>query len=534
MRRTRTPLSGCLWVSSLTVCLLPAWFICMLTAGCGVTGSSSGSTAPPLPPAPSVASVVVTPQAATTPLGESQPFTAAAKDANGNPISGATFTWSSDRPRIATVDSTGKATGIGLGAARISATSAGVSGSGILTVSENLTRKVIPTNFFGMTTVDAADFPRVPAGALGHPPRLAWGWIEQTKGVYTWTYFDDFVNAAERNGVDLVITFGWTPGWAAKDQSTCSPVSGVSLCTSPPTYLQDWKNFLNQVISHYNGVTAPHVKYYELWNEANSKSYWSGTVLDMVSLAEAAYPIIHQDPNSLLLTPSVGGPVGTADPSSGETWMAQYLAAGGRLYADGGTFHGYIARTGVRPYPMPEQDTTSGCVAFTTCFGSIVTKAMRMRAVFDANGLAGKPMFDTEGSWGDNNVTDPDAQAAWLARWYLLQAGNNVQRVYWYAWGGGRAFAEVPYGQVYKWLVGATPSTACSPDSASTWTCAFTRPGDYEALGVWNANGPTSFLPAPQFKQYRDLQGSVFPFTAGAMVPIGIKPILLETGNVPP
>jgi hypothetical protein len=32
-------------------------------------------------------------------------------------------------------------------------------------------------------------------------------------------------------------------------------------------------------------------------------------------------------------------------------------------------------------------------------------------------------MFDTEGSWGKGNVTDPDSRVAWLARWYQLQAG---------------------------------------------------------------------------------------------------------------
>ena len=46
-----------------------------------------------------------------------------------------------------------------------------------------------------------------------------------------------------------------------------------------------------------------------------------------------------------------------------------------------------------------------------------------MRAVFDQYGLAGKPMFQTEGSWGKGNVTDPDTQTAWVARSMLLQAG---------------------------------------------------------------------------------------------------------------
>ena len=40
--------------------------------------------------------------------------------------------------------------------------------------------------------------------------------------------------------------------------------------------------------------------------------WWTGTTAQMVELAQAAYPIVHADPNSMLLTPSVAGPVGTS------------------------------------------------------------------------------------------------------------------------------------------------------------------------------------------------------------------------------
>ena len=85
---------------------------------------------------------------------------------------------------------------------------------------------------------------------------------------------------------------------------------------------------------------------------------------------------------------------------------------------------------------MPEQDSTTGCKAFATCYGSVISRATQMRAVFDQNGLAGKPMYQTEGSWGNNSVTDPDTQVAWLARFYLLQAGLrstlNLQMNAWF------------------------------------------------------------------------------------------------------
>jgi hypothetical protein len=221
--------------------------------------------------------------------------------------------------------------------------------------------------------------------------------------------------------------------------------------------------------------------------------------------------------------------------------------AGGALYADGGAFHGYIAQTGIKPYPMPEEDSTSGCIKFMGCAGSIVTKTTLMRQVFDEHGLAGKPMFDTEGSWGEGNVTDQDTQAAWLARWYLLQAGlrstNNLQIVAWFTWGRPKTFlwgmiendsfaptlAGIAFNQVVSWLVGTTINQPCSSTSDGIWTCSLSRPGGYGALAIWNMQDSKSYVPSNAYTVYRDLAGKTVKITKGNPITIGAKPILLET-----
>jgi hypothetical protein len=231
--------------------------------------------------------------------------------------------------------------------------------------------------------------------------------------------------------------------------------------------------------------------------------------------------------------------------------MASYLDAGGARYADGGAFHGYIANDGVTPFPMPEEDSTSGCTKFTTCYGSIVTKTTLMRQTFDQHGLAGKPMFDTEGSWGDGTVTDPDTQVAWLVRWYLLQGGlrstDNLQLVAWFTWGDPATFhwgtietdagmptqAGIAFNQVYAWLMGAAISQPCSSASDGTWTCSLTRPGGYSALAVWNTQGSKSYTPSVTYADFRDLAGNTVKITKGEPITIGAKPILLETPLTP-
>jgi hypothetical protein len=417
--------------------------------------------------------------------------------------------------------------------------------------------QAIPPSFFAMNTVNVNDYPKLTFGTLSHPEIGAWAWIEQKKGVYDFSLFDKYVSEAVAHGlvdstntVSLAITLGETPPWAAANPRACTPHPFGSFCTSGPANIQDWSDFIAAVLNHYNGVTMPHVRYYEVWNEMNIDIFWTGTQTDMLNLAKAAYPIVHADSHSMLLTPSVAGPVGNIAKNSGTTVMASYLDAGGAKYADGGAFHGYIGeQRGVAPFPMPEEDSTSGCKEFTTCYGSIVTKAAMMRQAFDQHGLAGKPMFDTEGSWGNGTLTDPDIQAAWLARWYFLQAGlrstENLQMAAWFTWGDPATFhwgtiettagaptqAGTAFNQVYAWLVGARMDAPCSADANAIWTCQLTRSRGYQALAIWKLSGTAEYTPANQFAQYRDLSGNTVALVRGRSIPIGVKPILLETGN---
>lgn len=356
--------------------------------------------------------------------------------------------------------------------------------------------------------------------------------------------------------IPVTLTIGKTPPWAASDKSACKTHFQRTLCDSPPSNVQDWKDFITALVTHYKGK----VNYYELWNEANQRNFWTGRPEDLIALAKVAYPIIKSiDPNAMVLTPSTTGPFDAA-----LAWTRRYLEAGGGQYADGGTFHGYVARQGVDPFPGPEQDSTSGCEGVeapqrqrggfrfenNNCFGSLQKKIEAYRSLFDHNGMKGKPIFDTEGSWGNDTITDPDVQASFLARWYLIQAGfydsANLQYACWFAAGytGHNAWgviekpdrtptpAGLAYTEVYKWLVGANVSK-CRNDG-SIWTCGVARSGGDQALVVWDnsqtcASGTCSsrnYEPPSAYVHYRDLSGDTTAI-AGNNVPIGLKPILL-------
>jgi Bacterial Ig-like domain (group 2)/Fibronectin type III domain len=81
-----------------------------------------------------VATVTVSPATASVSIGANTQLSAVARDANGNVVTGVSFTWSSGSPSIATVNN-GVVTGVAAGTAMISASGGGQSGTASVSVS---------------------------------------------------------------------------------------------------------------------------------------------------------------------------------------------------------------------------------------------------------------------------------------------------------------------------------------------------------------------------------------------------------------
>jgi len=87
-----------------------------------------------------VASVLVAPSTATVTVDDTTRLSATVKDAAGHALTGRLVTWASSTPAVATISATGLVTGVAENsvAATITATSEGVSGSALITVSPGL------------------------------------------------------------------------------------------------------------------------------------------------------------------------------------------------------------------------------------------------------------------------------------------------------------------------------------------------------------------------------------------------------------
>jgi hypothetical protein len=334
--------------------------------------------------------------------------------------------------------------------------------------------------------------------------------------VYDWGVLDAWLDLAESHGVDVTYVFGGTPGWASSSPNApCEYHAGACY---PPAQMQDWDEFVFAIATH----AAGRIKYWELWNEPNLPHFWSGSIPAMAHMAQRAYRIIKSvDPAAVILTPSP-----TAGATGISAWFDRYFALGGGAYADIVAFHSY---------PPFDRSATAEYI-------NKVVDAVEQ--VTSAHGQDSKPIWDTEASWGRiTRLPDMDAQAAFVARSYILHWSRGVQRFYWYNWNSllwgtlWDSFTStvlkpgIAYGEVYKWLVGATLSTPCAMTTGSIWTCTLTRPGGYEAEIVWNSAVTSAdtlpYTPGSHFAQYRDLDGNVVGIT-GATAPIGSKPILLE------
>jgi len=422
----------------------------------------------------------------------------------------------------------------------------------------------------------------VPYGSLRlWDTSTGWAQINTANGAYDFSTLDGFVNAS--SGIDLLYNLARTPNWASSNpgDTSCAyntndfPNGGGNGQCWPPKDLnsdgsgtdQDWINWVTAVAQRNAGPYGNKIKYFEIWNEWNIPKFWQGTTAQLVRMEQDARCVVEGppvgmscnsnssfpsgkglDPAARIVTPS---PVGAfqSNLNSVATNLSTFFGTrvggiAGGTFSDVIGFHGYVGTTASSGLcPSPEDVNT-------------VVDDLNNTVLSSPTEAAGKPWFNTEGGWSkasQEGFTDPDRQAAFLARYFLLQRSLGVERVYWYRWDATQTFGGALWTQsagiteagdawkeVSKWIEGATLLSACTADG-SVWSCPFTRSGGYLALAVWDTgedcqNGTcrTSNYPVPAgYTQYLDLAGNSTNTSAGSTIQIGAKPILLENGTLP-
>ena len=133
-----------------------------------------------------VASVVLSPASATVAAGSTEQLTATPLDANGNPLTGRTITWTSGAPGVASVSASGLVTGVAAGSATITATSEGKSGTSAITVPVPVASVTVSPASATLAVGATQQLTATPLDANGTPlTGRAVTWVSSTPSVAT-------------------------------------------------------------------------------------------------------------------------------------------------------------------------------------------------------------------------------------------------------------------------------------------------------------------------------------------------------------
>jgi len=252
--------------------------------------------------------------------------------------------------------------------------------------------------------------------------KTAWKDVNPAKGVFDWSVLDMRVAQSEATGARPLLVLGLTPTWAASDPNAGDPRWGLGTA-SPPKDINDWKSYVQAVVNRYGTRIAG----YEVWNEANLQTFWTGSFDQLAELTDTAYDIIKSS-NSGALVMMASTTTRLVSPAA--KFTTGYLEALGRY---GNPFDGYTIHT----YP-------AGDIAFAGISAQRISdiKAWQtavVKAVGPDSPLLDRLIFDTEVNYGlagpgtrpGTDFSD-DQGATLLEQTYRDSAALGIDATFWY------------------------------------------------------------------------------------------------------
>ncbi|MDP2287931.1 MAG: cellulase family glycosylhydrolase [Actinomycetota bacterium] len=264
----------------------------------------------------------------------------------------------------------------------------------------------------GTKRVHPGEWPTVPVASVRiWDARTAWLNIEPANDQWDFTRLDAFVEKAEAKGVkNILMTLGGTPMWAAKQQkATDAPWLGKG-SASPPKRWADWAEFVQKVAQRYQG----RIHGYEIWNEPNSLTYWSGSNEEWSELTGiASREIAKADPEAQIVI----GAFATS-PTKTLNKIAPMLDA---LKPQEAT--ATPTAISIHWYPT-RKNLPAGVSAIAT----------QVRQAAEKAGIKNLPLWITEMNLRDGaSLSAKNQQAAMQSMTDSASAGG-IQRSWWYAW----------------------------------------------------------------------------------------------------
>ena len=395
----------------------------------------------------------------------------------------------------------------------------------------------VPDSYFGMHVRWGATTPSWPSVRFHSwrviTPETEWRGLQPQRNTWQFSALDSAVARAEKKGVEVMLTLGQTPPWAAARPMEKVPNGwGAS---SEPRDMADWEHYVRTVVARYKG----RIKYYELWNEPRFREVdpkravagFTGSARQMVEMGAIVKRALEElDPEARLISPAVDARM------IGLKRLEAWLDAGGGSVSDVIAYHVYAT--------TPEE---------------IPRVVSAIRGILKKHGLEHLEIWNTESGF---LIETPDKQAkpigktvfakvhtqargaAYMARSLILGAASGLDRFYWYAWdiadmamstGKGQHITIVgkAYGNASRWLQGAS-IPECRTDDDRLWICSLRR-DSRQAWLVWDVRGSRTWtLPASwNATHYETLHGNKADVDTNGNIEIGEAPLLVLTSHEP-
>lgn len=353
-----------------------------------------------------------------------------------------------------------------------------------------------------------------------------WVDLQTARGTYDWTNLDTYLDMLEGHpGTAVLYTFGQTPCFIASvacgtNFYSPSPPSDLTASGSPT-----FTAFVTALVQHCSpagNCVRQYIQNWEMWNEANLPSFWTGSTLQLYQMFAPVIAIIRANiPGAVVMTPPVCG----GDANWMASWMTQENTYG--KLSDYYSIHIYM-----RDYP-PEQR---------------LSMLSKMVSTKNTNAWPTTPWINSETNYNNFTFTcnpqftveDCEGQ---IVRWHVLQfayqgGAGGAAFIGWYNWpsidNGGY---DTYYYTMMQWLRGATFTASCT-NVGTVWSCPLAEPAGGSALIVWDTAGNSSYTPASQYVDYHEFNGTYggasVAISPGQTTTIGVIPVMFETLKLRP
>ncbi len=394
---------------------------------------------------------------------------------------------------------------------------------------------------FGMHEDSDLSFEAVHEGAVRlWDVGVQWREVETHRGgrKYDWSRLDSLVSDAQAAGAEVTMVVAGTPRFYSKNPWHL-----------PMRRIAAYKAFVSALMHRYRdfhgrrGIAA-----YQVWNESNISTFWTGSVREMARLTKAMYDVRNRvDRRALVIAPPM---VTRLD------YQLKGLSEYYHQRVAGRAVWRYVDAVALSLYPLPRYGRRTG----------VPEDAMRqlhaVRGLLARAGVpASKPIWATEinyglqsGSKGGTRATPvTDArQAANVMRTYLLSAAHGVKRVFWYrynwqhlATGGNLANTQLtdpedessltPAGHAYArartWmhgtLLGARGHRPCPTDRHGTYRCVVEDASGRRYI-YWNPFHSARVTLPRGVHEAEGVLGATSPVEPHSTLKVGFKPVMVS------